>query len=251
MIHGLVGVAIQAIGLRPLQESVARLDGRTAAAAAREMLQLKARTPSLADTLTWEKNTLSSSLVDAFRHPEKMGQMVSSQGGGSMEQPTDPQAVRIMFWLMPKRQMIDNQREYLDKLIASSRQPYYTQLTPPPMPGDIFSQIMLPIYSDAAAKWTQHETQWRITLTRLAVRAYEQQHGAPPPTLSALVPNYLPRVPEDPYAPHPLVYRRNGRRALVYSRGPDGDDDGGKDLGNTAKRGMDGDVVTTRSPQQR
>jgi hypothetical protein len=251
MMHGLVGIAIQAIAIRPLQESIDRLDGATAAAAVQEMLRLEKQAPSLAETLTGERDWLTAAMLDLIRHPEKASQWTDPNAGPS-EDPVEPEHVALFLWLVPKKWIIDNQRGYLDALIASSRQPYYTQQTPPPMPGDPLSQILLPGYLEAMPKWTQRETQWRITLTRLAVRAYEQQHGAQPPTLAALVPNYLPQAPQDPYAPHPLVYGRTSRHALVYSRGPDGDDDGAaKDLGNSAKPGMDGDVVTTRSPQRR
>jgi hypothetical protein len=39
------------------------------------------------------------------------------------------------------------------------------------------------------------------------------------------------------------VYRRRGTSYQTYSRGPDGDDDGGRNLGRAIKRGTDGDLV--------
>jgi hypothetical protein len=68
----------------------------------------------------------------------------------------------------------------------------------------------------------------------LAIQAYEKKHGALPERLDQLVPDYLPRVPEDPFDGKPFRYLRNGVPGLpvhawgVYSVGEDFTDDGGK-----------------------
>lgn len=62
----------------------------------------------------------------------------------------------------------------------------------------------------------------------LALRLYEHDHGQLPPTLDALVPDYIPAVPEDPYDGKPLRY--DPARRIVYSIGEDGVDSGGSSL---------------------
>ena len=47
-----------------------------------------------------------------------------------------------------------------------------------------------------------------------------------------------------------MVYRRNARGTVVYSRGPDGKDDGGKDLGADAQPGMRGDIASMKSSRR-
>jgi hypothetical protein len=140
----------------------------------------------------------------------------------------------------------------MDTLIAAARRPYHQW--PPPPPESSYTRWRLFVsrnaFSGAKEWWTKRDAYWRITITRLAVRAYQKQHGALPPSLAALVPAYLPSVPQDPFAPQPLVYRRQGSRPLIYSRGPDGDDDGGRDLGTWITSDSDGDLVTMRSRQQ-
>jgi hypothetical protein len=148
--------------------------------------------------------------------------------------------------------MLDNIRGYMDAVIASSRRPYYAQPAPPPTPSDLLSRLLLSLDFDKVRfKWALRDAQWRITELRLAVRAYEQQHGAPPSSLEALVPAYLPAVPPDPFAPKPLVYRQTSTGPLVYSRGPDGKDDGGKDLGSRVYPDSRGDIVSMKSPNTR
>jgi hypothetical protein len=59
----------------------------------------------------------------------------------------------------------------------------------------------------------------------LALHAYEAEEGRLPETLEALVPKYLPAVPEDPLTGKALKW--NPRTERIYSVGEDGRDDGG------------------------
>ena len=69
----------------------------------------------------------------------------------------------------------------------------------------------------------------RMTAVALAIRLYELDHGRRPATLTELVPGYLPHVPDDPFAAKgvKLRYAPDARRALLYSVGVNGQDDGG------------------------
>ena len=73
-------------------------------------------------------------------------------------------------------------------------------------------------------------TERRATAVLLAIELYQADHeGQAPPTLAALVPEYLPAVPTDPFAADEggLCYLASGRTPIVYSAGKDGIDDGG------------------------
>ena len=70
----------------------------------------------------------------------------------------------------------------------------------------------------------------RVLAADLAIRAYRLDHeGALPDRLDAMVPDDLPRVPTDPFDPGvPLRYQPGDDGSYVlYSVGPDGNDDGG------------------------
>jgi hypothetical protein len=85
-----------------------------------------------------------------------------------------------------------------------------------------------------------------VAETRLALRVYRaRHHGKSPSTLTELVPGLLRAVPEDPFVRQPLVYHAAPGEPHVYSRGADGDDDGGRLL-DWPRRGSDGDVTTMR-----
>jgi hypothetical protein len=65
----------------------------------------------------------------------------------------------------------------------------------------------------------------RLLFTDLAIRVYRNEHGSDPPDLNALVRSILKSVPIDPYTDRPLQYRKSGKDGIVYSFGPDRDDD--------------------------
>src|SRR5690606_6897021 len=67
--------------------------------------------------------------------------------------------------------------------------------------------------------------------TAAALALYRLEHGEYPDTLSALVPDMLPAVPEDLFTTQPLLYRRTDDGYLLYSAGLNGIDDGGSHQG--------------------
>lgn len=71
--------------------------------------------------------------------------------------------------------------------------------------------------------------QARSTLgaTAMAIERYRLASGQFPETLQALVPEYLPAVPEDPIDLQPVRYRCDEEACVVYSIGTNGVDDGG------------------------
>jgi hypothetical protein len=74
----------------------------------------------------------------------------------------------------------------------------------------------------------RHEAKLRLLICGLALRSYCVEKGQPPEKLADLVPDHLTAVPEDPYSGKPLVYRREADKYVLYTVGPDGQDDGGK-----------------------
>jgi hypothetical protein len=62
----------------------------------------------------------------------------------------------------------------------------------------------------------------------LALERYRLAHGRRPETLEALVPEYLPAIPRDPYVDAPLRYKRLDDGVVVYGVGFDLHDNGGR-----------------------
>jgi hypothetical protein len=71
-----------------------------------------------------------------------------------------------------------------------------------------------------------------MTLAAIALRRFQLRHGQLPPSLEALVPEFLPAVPYDCMVGQPLRYRLKADGGYVlYSVGEDGKDDGGDPSG--------------------
>lgn len=72
-----------------------------------------------------------------------------------------------------------------------------------------------------------------MVIVTLALHAYHLHDKEYPSRISDLVPEYLSNVPSDPLVVNePLRYKRDGKKYLLYSVGPDGKDDGGKPIFN-------------------
>lgn len=62
----------------------------------------------------------------------------------------------------------------------------------------------------------------------VAVFRYKFENGELPKTLEQVAPNYLKLLPQDPFGPGALSYKRQGKDFILYSWGLDFKDDGGK-----------------------
>jgi hypothetical protein len=94
----------------------------------------------------------------------------------------------------------------------------------------------------------------RGAIAALAAERYRKKQGRWPDSLKALTPDYLARVPADPYDGAPLRFRRLADGLVIYSIGPDLKDNGGNiDRANPKKEGTDigfrlWDVAQRRHP---
>jgi hypothetical protein len=71
------------------------------------------------------------------------------------------------------------------------------------------------------------EARRRAICALLACEEYRLKHGGWPPSLSELVPEFLPQVPEDPFDQKPIRYARSLQGIKVWSVDTDMKDDGG------------------------
>lgn len=87
-------------------------------------------------------------------------------------------------------------------------------------------RIMEPALAKAAQTQIQAHTRLRATAARLALERHRLAEGRYPDTLAALVPTYLPELPQDPFNPgHPIKYLLRDGRPVLYSVGSNGLDD--------------------------
>jgi hypothetical protein len=92
----------------------------------------------------------------------------------------------------------------------------------------LFSRLLLPALQTALSRADEHSARMRVVETALGVERFRLAHtGALPNKLADLVPECLHAVPPDPYDSQPLRYKQLPGGYVVYSIGPDRNDDGG------------------------
>ena len=92
--------------------------------------------------------------------------------------------------------------------------------------GKILVSLAVPAFQVLIERDFEDRALIRATQLLLAIKRFEQQHGAPPAKLEELVPDFLPAIPSDPFSGAPILWAP--ATGAIYSVGPDENDDGGK-----------------------
>ena len=88
--------------------------------------------------------------------------------------------------------------------------------------------LMKPALKAAFIATARNTAQKRAAEVAISLELYRRAQGTLPTALDQLVPEFLPRVPTDPFDGQPFRYVARGREFVVYSVGSDRTDDGGK-----------------------
>jgi hypothetical protein len=91
----------------------------------------------------------------------------------------------------------------------------------------VLAVLLLPASSKVMSSVPRKLSWLRSAIAAVAAERYRRTRGTWPESLETLVPDYLDRVPADPYDGQPLRYRRLADGVVIYAVGPDGADNGG------------------------
>jgi len=181
---------------------------------------------------------LTRALVGETCYGSSMFQLLPSSSGG----PGEPSPV--VFWLLQASGLWDMEHAaYLRMMgegVAASKKPFperFAAFQPKDtgeredeVPGWYQITAWLAPVVDRVAETDAHDTGLiRAARAGLAVERYRLATGELPPRLDDLVPEYLEAVPTDPVDGKQLRYKELDRGYVVYSIGPAGTDDGGKE----------------------
>ena len=222
LISTLVGIAVAAIGRGNSGDTVEHLNAAQCKSAARRMEKLLANRWRLDQVYTEEKAATQAAMMEVFGQPKWRA--------GFIEKETTP-LQRLRIYTTSKQQIIDDLGTNYDREIANTRLPYAKKAAAPAHLGDSFSEMLISNSDRARINEARGLMGDDTLMLQLALRAYRLEHGAYPPTLKSLVPNYLSAVPADPFGGgEPLRYKVIGKTYKLWSIGPDGRDDGGKPI---------------------
>ncbi|GAB4459019.1 MAG: hypothetical protein OHK0029_21080 [Armatimonadaceae bacterium] len=238
LIHGLVGVAVQTIGQRPLWKVVPHLTENAARQAIESLRQAEAQTASTAEILTEEKYFMQAGLLEAFQGQllqNSFALLTGNESDTALFSPLRSPDNSWMYAIWSKKQIMANITDIMDQMIASSNQPYHRSngMIEPKlekqMNRDPITAVMMPVFSSTGFVFARCTAQNHLLMVTLALQAHHKSTGQYPDSLDELVTKgYLTHVPTDPFAANaPLRYYRTEFAYTLYSVGPDAGDDGG------------------------
>ncbi len=115
------------------------------------------------------------------------------------------------------------------------------------MINDILIGLLVPAVLKAQIAHDKSEQMRRNVQIAFALAAYRSQHGRYPEKLDPLVPECLTTLPSDLFSGKPVIYRLAGDGYLLYSVGPNGEDEAGRGPEDDPR----GDDLSVRMPLPR
>jgi hypothetical protein len=113
--------------------------------------------------------------------------------------------------------------------------------------GDKTVGLLFPAAGIAVQAVNKDRQSIDLVYVAFALGAYRADHGRFPPKLADLAPKYVSEIPKDIFSDDDLHYQSTDRDYLLYSVGPNGTDENGRD---DASNPPGDDVVVRVSRQQ-
>jgi hypothetical protein len=230
-ISGMVSVTLRAISLRELGNIISHTNAKTAKMTASRMEKIYEQRWPLYKTLQEEKWLNISGTLELMQSPSWRINMIRS-----FEIPVSDY---VTAFTISKRQLIHDLTQSMDESIENAHQPYLKQQRIQASDDPLVDAI-LPVYGFEGTRWNwaRYDTLAVQVMTMYALHTYKMDNGHNPENLKTLVPEYLKKVPIDPFdGVEPLHYELRGNQYLLWSIGPDGVDNHGTPIINQNRQG--------------
>jgi hypothetical protein len=190
----MVGAACHAMGFARVERLVSRVPATAIPQALQRVRHIRHTWPTYPENLQVER-------LDSLASWTKVAQ--------SYQQPTPIQTLDYLWDLAEKPLRLRKALQIPDDPVCR-----YSILDPQTIAG-------------VEAKWWRPQLDLSLLEVALAVRMHRQGFGQYPERHSEISHRWLPAVPTDPWG-QPIIYRLNSGVPSIYSKGPDGRDDGGR-----------------------
>ena len=231
MIDMIVGKACQALGRRAIWPMVSHADVKSARLTAQRILAIDSHAASFGEILEADKWTTLSSILPTLGKPTWRADLLSNYGANGEADPAQARALSFVS----KRALVNAYIKRVDQTIAITKGPFQAGVKAPNSGIQFVDDSLMMLVESDWYLWCLNSVNNRLLATTLALRAYRLDHGSYPATLAALVPEYLPAIPQDQFSGTVLKYKLAGGVYTLYSVGPDGKDNGGKAIGTDYK----------------
>jgi len=226
VIHGMVAVAIHAIGADAMQPGIKDLDENLLQQTIAGIQEVQTGMPSFEDILKSEFNVLEEG-VEYFMKSRGNLRYLRSEAWDSPE----PNAATNLAWLyvlMNKGRIRGNFQklkatslEWADQPISQSRGPL-AEMEVAIERSDPINRLLFPALARTGTVWANDRARLRGLLLRAAVELYQRRQGEYPESLQQLVDTgIISAVPDDPFDGKPFRYIPSPDGGKIYSVGPD------------------------------
>ena len=171
-------------------------------------------------------------------------ELYSAVGDPGARQPGLIDSARFVF--ANKQQIIDHVSEYFDALVHEYEKPIAKTSPVTINPEPLLQALDLEFIQQCFIKHTSYQAMLGMLLVETRLLRYHAANGRFPNALGDLIPAYQKGYPEDPFGGQKFVYRTedNGKSYLLYSLGPNMEDDGGDPVLIGGR--LPGDLVASR-----
>jgi len=251
LITGLVGIACQGIGCKAIRDCLARHDMQKDVLAwlAGELGALEGKLP---DGSAWIAGERAMAVQIAGMAPDEALAAIEAPGptAGPLRSFMKSRAFHILWPDRTIRRDFDRFYNAVERLAqlppwecaaAIRRQPEEKFVAEHVKDWNVLPWMLVPAFERAEVRYIQNAADFSALRLGVALRLYRADHAAYPDTLDALAPDYLAVLPPDPFSGQGFHYRREADGWVLWSVGPDQDDDAGRE--GEARRGEDGDLV--------
>jgi len=230
LIGKLTSLTIIGMGLTPLQELLPRLDEPSRMKVAVRLSDIDAHLVPMSEIYAMEKEyTKAFVLNELQKYKTLLGFLWEKlkKRGKVLSEYTYSDDWLIEALQNPQRYMeaIDQQFQFL---IEIADKPFLErQKAVSPVSSFRTVQNIAKNFGSAIFISERKVTQLRLILLHAGISAYHHRHRRYPDSLEWMVPEFLTRLPADPFTGKPFLYHKTLKGFLLYSPGPDGKDDGG------------------------
>jgi hypothetical protein len=248
LLEYLVAVAIEENGWTAVSTGAAETGFLTAPQAKGLLQMMRGLPPFPRPDRTFDECERSLALDNfcyaAANGMEMMKQRTGAQAAGVVEQDRPARSMSRLFVPIHYNAALRDFNRFFDDLVACYRRPTYLEQKSALAaltaryedvslvrsifnPARLLVRILLPSLERVGASEERARMSGELAQVGLALRAYQAEKNEFPEKLEALTPGILEAVPTDGFSGKPLIYRRDKTGYLLYSVGPNEQDDGG------------------------
>lgn len=215
LIFGMIGLSIENIGLKPLKALLNRNDvsADTCSYISGELGKMNRNHFTMTEIVDGEMLYIEYSF-DAIISGDYGDELKEYKGKTAKVRAE--QAIYEQWYMETREALKGNYKESLNKIAAIKIDP-----------ENLLVLEIVPNTAKAYKRYMQTQTEFKGIMLLSALKKFKTEKGNYPETLSALVPGFISEIPEDGLSEDgKFIYRGESGKAVLYSIGPNGRDDG-------------------------